>query len=189
MTRAGALIVLLLAQALLAGCGFHLRGSDVAGAAGTLVLRLDDGTRSGTVTQWQGDGPDALRQAVAASLVEAGVRLADDAPMRLVLVEESVDRRVVSVARTAGAGEYQFDYTLTWRATGADGATLVPSTKARADSSYRYKANAIMGSAEEESLILRELRRDAARQVVRALRIALAARGAGTDGTTHAPVP
>lgn len=164
MRPAAALVALV--ALLLAGCGFHLRGSSGAGTPPAAVTIVDQARLTAT-GNWLGGGPGELGRIFSETFADAGIPARDDAAVRVELLSEHIEKRVASVDATASAAEYQLDYTLTWRIRGSDGATLVDTTRLRLDRSYRHKADAIMGSAEEEGLLQRDLRRDAALQVLR----------------------
>lgn len=179
-------LALLLCACLLAGCGFHLRGS--GGAAASVVVVDTAGQRG--AGSWLGGGPGERARIVSETLRAGGITVHDGAAaagsVQLELIDERIEKRVASVDATASAAEYQLDYTLAWRARAPDGAVLVQDTRLRLDRSYRHKANAIMGSAEEEALLQRDLRRDAALQILRRLR-QLPPATAGEAATTVSP--
>jgi LPS-assembly lipoprotein len=190
--------LVLTAALLLSGCGFHLRGSSTAGST-ALTLAIDDRTREKSAGTWLGGGPGELARILTETLADGGVARRDDAGLRIELLNERIEKRVASVDATASAAEYQLDYTLTFRALGADGATVIKESKLKLDRSYRHKADAIMGSAEEEALLQRDMRRDASVQVLRLLRqlppAVVSAANAATPapatakGDAHAPQP
>lgn len=183
MRSATLTVLLALAVVALAGYGFHLRGHGQLAATRGLVVHVEDNTRVALTGSWLGSGPDELAHTLKDVLEDAGVQLADSAPLTVELLGETMEKRVASIAATAGAAEYQLDYTLRFRVTGSDGADLVKESTVRADRSYRYKSDAIMGSAEEEATLQRELRRDAALQILRRLR------SVANRGNDHAPQP
>jgi LPS-assembly lipoprotein len=173
-SHAAAGLALVLSALLLAGCGFHLRGSPAAtSAAPASVVILDTARQRGAGT-WLGGGPGERARVISETLRAGGIAVIDgDAgtgSVQLELLDERIDKRVASVDATASAAEYQLDYTLAWRVRAPDGATLVKDTRLTLDRSYRHKTNAIMGSADEEALLQRDLRRDAALQILRRLR-------------------
>lgn len=173
---------------LLAGCGFQLRGSD-AGRGPAAVVIDDTAARASATASWLGGGPAELARLFTEIFDAGDVTVQEDAPVRVELVSERIEKRVASVDATASAAEYRLDYTLLFRVRGADGATLVPETRLRLDRSYRHKPDAIMGAAEEEALLQRDLRRDAAWQVLRRLRQLPASAGAVPTGTSPASSP
>lgn len=175
MTRA---IALLLFTALLAGCGFHLRGSAPVPAGWTEVAVSDSGGSStGT---WYSSGREGLRHELSRSLGAAGFLVSASAPITIELMSDSVQRRTASIAASASAAEYQINYEVRFRITGNDGAELVPSTLLRTDGSYRVDEAAVLGSAEQEALLYEDMRRDIARRIVDQLR---------RQATARAPAP
>lgn len=188
-------LALALCAWLLTGCGFHLRGSAATGTAAPASVVILDAARQRGAGTWLGGGPGERVRILSETLRAGGIAVQDGdaagSSVQLELIDERIDRRVASVDATASAAEYQLDYTLAWRVRGSDGAVLVPDTRLKLDRSYRHKANAIMGSAEEEAQLQRDLRRDAAMQILRRLRQlppAIAGAAAGTE-TPHAAQP
>lgn len=186
--RPALMAALLACLVLPAGCGFHLRGSAAAGSGGPANVSIVDLARQGSTGNWLGGGPGELARIVSETLQDGGIGIADGAPVQLELLSELIEKRVASVDATASAAEYQLDYALVWRARGSDGAALVNETRMTLDRSYRHKANAIMGSAEEEALLQRDLRRDAAMQILRRLQ-KLPAGAKGTASTQNQQTP
>jgi outer membrane lipopolysaccharide assembly protein LptE/RlpB len=211
------LVAVLVASFLLAGCGFHLRGSQTSDASITHVY-VRDLTRNQPAESWLGGGPDEMLRTLTEVLASAGIDVSTSSQMIAVhpvatstdngrtsagaaadasgsvspanaaqttadtltieLLGETLQKRVASVAASAAAAEYQIDYTLRFRIVGDDGAERVKETLLKADRSYRYKADAIMGSADEEAMLQREMRRDMANQILRRLQQGAAIRQA-----------
>lgn len=198
--RNAAMLILLTVAAALAGCGFHLRGSTADGGERSISsVRIDDRTRAAPAEGWLGGGTDELSRTLAETLATAGIRTDASVTMpsnganaavqasaalaaesgssaaaipTIELLSETLQKRVASITASAAAAEYQIDYTLRFRVVGSDGAVLVADTTLKADRSYRYKADAIMGSADEEAMLQRDIRRDMASQILRRLRAA-----------------
>lgn len=164
-----ALALLALAVLATAGCGFHLRGAAPAPTGfGDVAVR--DLTGDKPATNWYAGRRDELLRTVRRAFADAGYALADTAPVTVELMADSLGRRIASIDDSASAAEYLVEYTLRYRIVAADGSALVPETELKADRSYRFREDAVMGSAEEEALLGTELRRDLAAQVVRQYR-------------------
>lgn len=184
----GAGILALLAL-LLAGCGFHLRGAQTLDDALALVAVRDvvksaQGRPSGGgSTTWYGGERDELKRVVAQALTDSGATVSDEAPMVVELLGEEVKRRTAAIGVSSNAAEYQLDYLLRYRVLGSDNSILIPETQIQRDRTYRYDEKSPMGSAEEEALLRREMRRAAARQLATQYRrmAATVATPAGAD--------
>lgn len=155
--RVPRVLSVLLAMALLAGCGFHLRGWDLsASVASAAVVSADrvDITR---------DLEAALRQ--------SGVDLVsiDESPdVTIEILDESVSRRSASVSGQARVAEYELTSLVAYRILGESG-PLLPRSLARAERSFRLDRDNIVGSSEEQALLEREMRRDLIEQILRSL--------------------
>lgn len=180
---------------LLAGCGFHWRGAEPP-AEEHAVVALREAGRS-PIDTWYGGGRDELRRVVTRALDQVGVLVVDEAPLVIELLGEQVRRRTAAIGATSVVAEYQLDYELRYRILDAAGAEITPPQRILRDTSYRFDENAVMGSAEEEALLRREMREDAARQLARQYRRRIAAQAVAdpappanteaNDGSATAP--
>jgi LPS-assembly lipoprotein len=160
--------LLVLASALLlAGCGFHLRGSTPV-PPGMETVAVDDLS----ATTLENGGINAgnrgeLRRAVQQSMRALGLTVADDAPVHVELLGESFNRRSASVDPRARTAEYELTYTLGFRVKGEDDCELVKDTRLESVRSYRFKQDAAVAASEEELVLRREMRRDIVSQLMR----------------------
>lgn len=189
----GASILVLLAL-VLAGCGFHLRGTQTLDEALAVVAVRDVGKsaqrRTAGSTTWYGGERDELKRVVVQALTDGGATVADEAPLVIELLGEEVKRRTAAIGVSANAAEYQLDYLLRYRVVTAENSVLIPETQIQRDRTYRYDEKSPMGSAEEEALLRREMRRTAARQLVtqyRRLSVPVAAPAAAKSHESTAP--
>lgn len=176
--RAAAVALLAL---LAAGCGFHLRGAPTVDPLLSTVTVRDAAAGARGQSAWYGSSRDELRHVVARALEATGATVVADAPVVVEILAERVARRTAAVGASTNAAEYRLEYELRYRVTGSDGSTLVPETLVRRDGNYRYDETAALGSAEEEILLRRELREDAARLLARQYRLQAARRAASAD--------
>ena len=162
--------VTMTAGLLVAACGFHLRTWDLAGLERVQVVG--------------GDAP-LLRRELTRALTQSGVVLAetrDEADVVVRLSDERESRRTASVSGGARAAEYEMSLAVSFGAQDADGEELVPTRTLRAERTYRLDLDNLIGSREEETLIVRELRSDLVQRMVRSLgRAAERARGAAAS--------
>ena len=142
---------------LLAACGFQLRTWDLAGLERVRIVG--------------GDAP-ALRRELTRALAQSGVVLADagsDADVVVQLSGERESRRTASVSGGGRAAEYEMSLAVSFGARDAEGDELVPTRTLRADRTYRLDLDNLIGSREEETLIVRELRADLVQRILRSL--------------------
>jgi len=138
----------------LSACGFHLRGQ-VDLPVGLRILDLN-AQLADNLTQ------NILRQ----SLLSNGVTLSADAPYTLKILNESGDRRVLTVTSNAKASEYELIQNLTFELLDTKGNSI---SKAQTITSYRtlqYDASAEIGKAQEETNLRREMKQSNAYNVL-----------------------
>ncbi|MFY0699896.1 MAG: hypothetical protein JXR04_03700 [Bermanella sp.] len=138
----------------LSACGFHLRGQ-VDLPVGLRILDLN-AQLADNLTQ------NILRQ----SLLSNGVTLSVDAPYTLKILNESGDRRVLTVTSNAKASEYELIQNLTFELLDTKGNSI---SKAQTITSYRtlqYDASAEIGKAQEETNLRREMKQSNAYNVL-----------------------
>lgn len=142
----------------LSACGFHLRGS---GGGITLPAAL-------STVRVVAPGPaqnEPLTVAVRETLAQAGARIVDAGVPALVLVSEQVESRVASVSTaTAKASEYLLQYAVTFR---LDGPQSLPAQTVRLQRDFTADPTQVLAREQQERELLRDLRRDAAQQIVR----------------------
>jgi LPS-assembly lipoprotein len=88
----------------------------------------------------------------------------------LVITQDSTSRRVLSVDNAGQANEYEVAYTLGFRLDNPDGANLVVPQSINLRRQYRYDPNLTLAKADEEARLVREMRQDAVRQLLRRLK-------------------
>lgn len=154
MLRWSAVAIVLTA---LSACGFHLRGGQ-PGAAG-LTVHIASATPFGEFEQLLADG---IRQADM-NLVETS----DAAAMVVQLRDARLTRRVQTVNTTGRASDYELiltmEYVLAPPAALAD--TRVRTLESRRE--YNFSNTELLGKAEEEVLLLQEMRRDIVSRLLR----------------------
>lgn len=152
------LVAASLAAALLAsGCGFQLRGWDLATSVGSAAVVSDQRA--------------AIVREIERSLRASGVELRDpaDSPEITVRVlDERVSRRSASVSGQARVAEYELTSVVDY-AIEAESGPLLASSRASAQRSFRLDRDNIVASNEEQALLEREMRRDLVEQILRSL--------------------
>lgn len=156
-----AVLLLIYSVALLGGCGFHLR-DDI-----DLPEELSEVALAGTHPN--GELGVAVRNGIArvgGQVVASG----SSARSVLVITQDSHSRRVLSVDSIGQANEYELRYTLGFRLDDADGANRVVQQSINLRRQYRFDPNLTLSKADEEARLVREMRQDAVRQMLRRLK-------------------
>lgn len=158
------LLIALAISAVLAGCGFQLRG------LGTYQMPASLSTMRVTVAGSQAAN-DPLRLAMEDALrVQAGVSIVQtaDAPT-LVITHENVDSQTLSVDASGKVAEYLLRYEIGFAVADAAGGELAAPQTLRLQRDYRFNPLNVLAKEQEEANLKRELRRDALSQIVRRL--------------------
>ncbi|MBA1146064.1 hypothetical protein H0Z60_03220 [Ectothiorhodospiraceae bacterium WFHF3C12] len=157
------LAVAVLALAL-AGCGWHLRGSQGASLGGQRIAVIND-TQSRPLLR----DVEAVLADVGASVVDAGA--GSDA--RLQLLRQRFSRRTLAGAGDDGIAEYELAYELRFRVLGPDETPWSEAETVRAADSYEVnEANVLAGEARRDDLSV-YLREQAVRLMAARLQAAI----------------
>lgn len=148
----------------LAGCGWHLRGSQSVSLDGLPIALIND-TES-----------RLLARVVDNVLGDLGARVvAGDAAAeaRLQLLSEGYNRRTLVGAGDDGIAEYELGYTLRFRVLGPDGTPWSEAETVRTADTYEVnEANVLAGEARREELAI-YLREQAVRLMAARLQAAV----------------
>lgn len=157
----------LLAVFLLAGCGFHLRGTG------------GDRVAIGAINVSAANAHGEMQRTLERTLTDAGVRIEeeDKAPWSVRLLGETSTRRPVATSSDVKVAQYGLRLEVSFTLDAAGGKTVIPETSVSAERIYRFDSSSFAGNSEEESLLYDEMRRDVARQIMQ--RIDASVRAAG----------
>ncbi len=149
----------------LGGCGFHLRGTQLAALPAQLsTLRI---TMGGGVAY-----PPLLVEMRDALRTETGARLTDNAAAQvptLTLWGESISSEVAAIDVTGRATEYLLDYKMHFNLTDAAGHLIIPDRTIKVQREYSFNKLNVLGTERETGFLQNDMRRDAVRQVIRQL--------------------
>jgi LPS-assembly lipoprotein len=160
------LFVALLVALITSACGWHLRGS----VAGQDKLSLTKPI-SLLISTKDDHSPliNSLRQALPSYNITEVSEL-KSADYHLDIGLESLDKRTAGVGSDALTSAYEIILEVSYSIT-RDGKRLTAfDTKAGLTRTYNYNVNNANGAAQEEALIMREMRRELAQQLLRRLK-------------------
>ncbi|WP_374347665.1 LPS assembly lipoprotein LptE [Chitinimonas sp.] len=167
--------VLLLAL-LTTACGFHLRG--VGGESSFPFASLRVAVAAGGVG-------DIIQRQLS---LQPTLRLvpADPADALLTIEERPLDKQILTVNRYGRASEYQLNYRVRF-ALSVQGREWIYPTVLTLHRDYAFNESNPLGTEAEEALLMRDMRLDAAQQIIR--RLAAAKAPAMTDVQPAASQP
>ena len=159
----------------LGGCGFALRGSNVATHVEAVYVHA------------------APRVDVSAdlerSLRSSGVRVLDAAEAEAVTVnlfEQREERRIISTTEEAQAAEYRVELRVRYSITGADDMVLAPEQWTSATRVVPIDRNNLVGTSQEQALIRGEMSRDVVQQILRSLAATTRSASSGASASSAA---
>ncbi|MDP1708326.1 MAG: LPS assembly lipoprotein LptE [Gammaproteobacteria bacterium] len=157
--RMGALGLVLL----LAGCGFHLRGSgvdDIALSDMPMVYLQSGNPQSGMLEELRRRGG---LQGARFTLDSAAADLA------LNITSERFDRRVLSVGGAGKVSEYEVHYAISYSVLDNNGEEKL-ANRISLVRDYRFDETQVLGKEAEEKRLRQDMVQDAAQQIMRQLR-------------------
>ncbi len=150
------IITVLVFGLLLAGCGFHMRGSmEQLSALPTLYLPTGTAGLAGE-----------LRNAAHTG----AVRVVDNkqgAQAVVTLTGENLERHVLSVGSTGKVREFELNYTVSFEVHDKEGKPLMDAQTLRFTRDYAFDETQVLGKEAEESVLRQSMQRDAAEQILR----------------------
>jgi LPS-assembly lipoprotein len=159
MCGRGRLILLLLPGLLLAGCGFHLQQqSSLPPEMATVRL----------------EAPDLYGQFARRLLVlleQGGVNVTEDdsATAVLQILSSRVRKEILTIGDNARVREYRLRHTVEFTLLDQQGAVLVPAQKLEQSRVISFDETEILGAAQEDEQLRREMSDTLARLVIRRL--------------------
>jgi len=157
MTRMPIPLVLIAAAWLLAGCGFQLRGYDLQSEVTSFAI----------VGQERARVVNPLRR----SLRQAGVEevAATQAVVIVHIQDQRFERRNASTGSGTRATEYELTVGVQFALRNSAGESLAPARWIERQRVFRIDRDNIVGAAEEQAIIERELVQDVVGQIIRAM--------------------
>lgn len=152
-------LILCLFIALLAGCGFHLRGQ-VALPYSTLHI--------------SGPSATSVSNSLKRVLRSSGVRLVDrqeDAELTLVILSDVREKSILSLSAAGRAQEYELRQRLNYRIITA-GEPDLPAGEILSQRSISFNDAQVLAKESEENLLYRDMENDVVQQLLRRLQAA-----------------
>ena len=142
--------------AAITACGFQLRGAANLPFK-TLYIQGKKLTISRELAQnFKTNGIQVLDSATGAELI-------------LELVNERNEKRILSLSGGGLVREFELLYTAEFRTRGTDNPIFGPVQSVQLRRDFSYNDNALLGKAEEEERLNNDMRKDAAREILRRL--------------------
>lgn len=139
---------------LLAGCGFHLRGSQGDFAALPPVLVQGDGAAATELRRALRGGETPVVEEVA----QAG--------LVVTIIDERRARRASAVGVTGRVQEYELNYVVRFRIDDPSGAALAPEQSVAVQRSYSFDGTDVNAKSNEEDDLYRDMVYDVVRQIL-----------------------
>jgi LPS-assembly lipoprotein len=149
-------VLLVLAAATLAGCGFHLRGA-VELPFPTLYVNVSNVSQFG----------NELKRALRASDVHL-TDTAKEAAATLSILSELRERHILSLGGQGRVREYELRYRVAYQVTNAKG-VIAPPTEIVLRRDISFNDAEVLGKEAEEALLYRDMQLDAVQQLLRRL--------------------
>ncbi len=156
--RFSTLLSAFFALALLAGCGFQLRGAYLL-PYDSLYLAMPDFSELGA----------GLKRAIRAS---GGTRLAEraeDAQASFIPSADARERVILSLSGTGRVRELRLRYRYAYRIVDAKGRDLVPPGEVELSRDLTYDDSNVLAKEQEEVLLWRDMQSDMVQQLMRRL--------------------
>ncbi|MCE2988925.1 MAG: LPS assembly lipoprotein LptE [Burkholderiales bacterium] len=157
-------LVALLATALLAGCGFALRGS------------YELPYKSISVTS---NGNSVVAGQIRRELTSTQTKLvpnAKDAEAALTIIEERRDRQILSLSGAGRVREFELRMKVSYQFVDGKGNVIIPTSEILLRRTFAYDDSRVIAKQQEEQMLYQDMERDATGQILRRM---IAVRKAG----------
>ncbi|AWI80039.1 MAG: hypothetical protein CVU19_14290 [Betaproteobacteria bacterium HGW-Betaproteobacteria-13] len=155
LLKAGAALA---ASAMLAGCGFHLRGPQPL-AFSTLHVSVSEFSDLGS----------AIRRKVENSGTTTVTENAGKAEARLQILANERGREILSLTSSGTVREYQLTQRIRFRLIDNKNVELIPPTNISGQREYTFDDEEVLGKEQEEALLYRDMQADLVQQIMRRL--------------------
>jgi LPS-assembly lipoprotein len=151
----------LLVVAVLAGCGFRLRGTD-----GTYNMPFHSIYVGFPETSPLGT---ELKRNLRASDSVVIADKPEGADAQFIVMSEARGRQILSLNNLGRVREYQLNYTLTFRVTDAKGTEMLAPTEITLKRNLAFNEQEVLAKESEATLLYRDMQSDLVQQIMRRL--------------------
>ncbi len=151
------LLTLLVFSLSLTACGFQLRGTGGFELQAESVSVVADNSHSDLAAE--------LIDTLEGSGVE--VNLSSKPQYSIRVGSESTTRRAVASSGSITVSEYEVQVSINFSVVNAKSIVIIPSTALSVERIYSFDASNFVSNSEEEAVLVEEMRRDLAGQIVR----------------------
>ena len=148
-------LLILISCVLLLACGFHLRGLANIPFKSLHVISPSN---------------HAIKTELKRSIENGSETIVIDSPQDaeaiLHIISANHKRHILSVSGSGRVREFQLRYLVTYRISNSKGQELVPTSNISISRILPYSDQQVLSKQEEEKMLVREMRKDAARQIV-----------------------
>lgn len=152
------IFTLLLLMLSLSSCGFRLRGFLASDGTGHLPFSI-------AYVQGTGGVADALRRQLAAFTDMHQPASAEEAQVRITLLQEQIEQKILTINSTGQVSEYRVYLTIHYRIQYHND-ILLDNAQARTFRDYSYNDSAVLGKELEQNMLIRDMYQDAASQLL-----------------------
>lgn len=150
--------LLLVAALVLAGCGFHLRGS-FSLPFDTLYIAQPEASELRAV----------IKRNIEAATHTRIVDIAAEAQASLIILGDQIQKKIMSLNSAGRVREYQLERTFVFMVANAQGWEFVPQSTIRITREMTFDDAAVLSKQAEESLLWRDIQNDMVQQLMRRL--------------------
>ena len=145
---------------LLSACGFHLRGAiDIPDWLNHIAIISNDGNKQ-------------LAQSLQAQLEGYKIQVSDDpahAKYWLIINSSNLNQHIISIGASTNPRQYQLIMTIEFLLQTREGQIIKPPRQVTVTRQLTVNNNRILGSNEEEEVLVSEMRQDAIIQIINRL--------------------
>ncbi len=156
-SRSFAILILIVFMSILSACGFHLRGmSDIPRWLDNVAIIVETGHRD-------------LEAFLKINLEAYQIRVSQnptEARYWIIIEQDNEDEHITSVSSSTTPRQYQMTYRVRYKFQEAQGREIVPSSNVVVTRQITINNDRILGSNDEENILKKEMRRDAAIQIL-----------------------
>jgi len=157
VTRRLPRLIVLALSLVLSGCGFHLRGMmDMPRWLNHVAIIVEQGHRD--LAPYLAEYLQSYNLIVDAEPAEA--------QYWIIIEHDHFQQQITSVSSSATPRQYELTYTVQFKLVRAKGEEIIPTSAISVTRQATINSDRILGSNQEESLLLDEMRRDAAVQIM-----------------------